>query len=253
MADGVERPRLTQAVAGRMRRIKMRAGNPSIRHRLGRRMGSAAFQKFGQHMGVRSIRTFSRRGRNRLIHLDPAEPADEDAMRIGVKDQSHRRIAGLRTPRGRYARAIARWFRDRSIRTQKSACNAPRPRSNRIEPRSCGRNASRSAPSSVSTVRRFIAQSSSGRQSAIRWFQPVLVVLSEANGRLSAWCRSAMPPRAVTAETDSADRVSTTGFIAVAREFGDGAEGAETPLRVGIGDLPVQQIDRRIGRGRGKT
>jgi hypothetical protein len=43
------------------------------------------------------------------------------------------------------------------------------------------------------------------------------------------------------------------GLIAGAREFGDGAEGAEAPLRIGIGDFPLQQIDRgsrRLGRDR---
>ena len=29
----------------------------------------------------------------------------------------------------------------------------------------------------------------------------------------------------------------------VARKFGDGAEGAEAPLRIGIGYFPLQEID----------
>src|SRR5881398_1640038 len=32
-------------------------------------------------------------------------------------------------------------------------------------------------------------------------------------------------------------------LVRVARKFGDGAEGAEAPLRVGIGYFPLQQID----------
>ena len=34
-------------------------------------------------------------------------------------------------------------------------------------------------------------------------------------------------------------------LVTVARKFGDGAEGAEAPLRVGIGYFPLQQIDAR--------
>jgi hypothetical protein len=36
-------------------------------------------------------------------------------------------------------------------------------------------------------------------------------------------------------------------FIAVAREFGDAAECAEAPLRIGVGEMPVQQVDRWRG------
>src|SRR5882672_3028638 len=46
-------------------------------------------------MGVGTLRAFARRWRDRLIDLDAAEPADEDAMRGGLEDHSHRRIAGF--------------------------------------------------------------------------------------------------------------------------------------------------------------
>ena len=32
-------------------------------------------------------------------------------------------------------------------------------------------------------------------------------------------------------------------LVRVARKFGDGAEGAEAPLRIGIGYFPLQQVD----------
>ena len=57
----------------------------------------------------------------------------------------------------------------------------------------------------------------------------------------------AMPPRAVTAETASVGLPQAHRLVGVAREFGDGAEGAEAPLRIGIGDCPLQQIDGRSG------
>ena len=179
----IERPGFAHAVAGRMRRIKMRAGDPALRNGLGGGMGSAAPQQFWQHMRVRPLRALAGRRRDRLIDLDAADPADEDAVRIGGSIMP---IAGL--PGSNTARPVS--SRNRAarlgspMRTQKSACSAPRPRSNRIDPRSSGRSASRSGPSSVNTLRRFIAQSSAGRQSATRWLQPVLVMLSNANGRL---------------------------------------------------------------------
>ena len=45
VARRIERPRFPQAIAGRMRRIDMRARYPPLRNRLGRWMGSAALQK----------------------------------------------------------------------------------------------------------------------------------------------------------------------------------------------------------------
>ncbi len=95
MVRGVERPGLAEAVPRRMRRIEMRAGNPPLRHRLGRGMGSPALQEPRQHVRVRSLRALARGRRDRLIDLDAAEPADEDAVRIGREDHCHGGIAGL--------------------------------------------------------------------------------------------------------------------------------------------------------------
>ena len=64
-------------------------------------MGSAAFQQFWQHMRVRPLRALAGWRRDRLIDLDAAEPADEDAVRIGGKDHAHRGIAMLEHRRGR--------------------------------------------------------------------------------------------------------------------------------------------------------
>ena len=95
MVRGIERSGLTQAVPRRMRRIEMRAGNETFRDRFGRGMGAAAFQEPRQHMRVRSFRALARRRRDRLIDLDAAEPADEDAVRIGREDHCHGGIAGV--------------------------------------------------------------------------------------------------------------------------------------------------------------
>ena len=46
-------------------------------------------------MRVRSLRALARGRRDRLIDLDAAEPADEDAMRMGREDHCHGGIAGL--------------------------------------------------------------------------------------------------------------------------------------------------------------
>ena len=58
-----------------------------------------------------------------------------------------------------------------------------------------------------------------------------------------------MPPRGVTAAMASADCVRSTGSSRIAREFGDGAERAQTPLCIGIGNFPLQQVDHRDSRG----
>src|SRR6266545_6634342 len=46
-------------------------------------------------MRVRSLRALARRRRDQLIDLDAAEPADENAVRIGREDHCHGGIAGL--------------------------------------------------------------------------------------------------------------------------------------------------------------
>ena len=81
MSD-LERTGLAEPVARGMRGVKMRAGNPSRRNRFGRRMGAAALQEFWQHMGMRPVRALAGGRRDRLIHLDAAEPGEEDAVRI---------------------------------------------------------------------------------------------------------------------------------------------------------------------------
>ena len=104
--------------------------------------------------------------------------------------------------------------------------------------RSSARSASRSAPSSVSTVRRLIAQSSC-RQAERDALAPAgLVMLSNANGRHARMRLE----RDAAARRDRGNGVRRlrrgARLVAVAREFGDGAERAEAPLRLGIGDFP---------------
>ena len=125
-------------------------------------------------------------------------------------------FAGSSTERPQWLRSCATklWS---SIRTHRSACSAPRPRSNRIDPRCSGCKASRSTSSAVNTVRRFIAQSPAGRQSATRWLQLDLVMHSNANGRQSFDSSMAMPPRVVTAPAPVADCVRRT-FSSRSRE-----------------------------------
>ena len=90
-------------------------------------------------------------------YLDPADPADE--TRCGfVSSQAHCRIKGSNTERPQWPRAVT--FGRRSAR--KSAA-ARRAEVEQVEPR-CSAAKLRSASSSVSTVRRFIAQAPAGRQ-----------------------------------------------------------------------------------------
>ena len=168
MARRIERPGLAHAVACRMRRIEMRAGKPAVGNRLGRRMGAAALQQFWQDMGVRPLGTLSRSRRDRLIDLDPAEPADEDAMRIGGKDHVPSRDCRARTPPGRRAGAVALPCRDRRCaRRNRHAARRGRDRTARIrDPRAAtprDRRRVRSARCGRSSRRRR-----SDRHSAIR-------------------------------------------------------------------------------------
>ena len=152
-------------------------------------------------------------------------------------------FAGSNTERPAWPRncATVSWS---SIRTHRSACSAPRPRSNRIDSRCSGFKAARSAWSSVSTVRRFIAQPPICRHSATLWLQLALVMHSNANGRQSSDSSMAMPPRVVTAAAPVADCVRRTISHGRAR-IRRSRRRCRGSIGCGFGDLRVQQIDRR--------
>ena len=126
-----------------------------------------------------------------------------------AQDDAHRR--GCRTPDVRNSARSCAAISGSAMRTQQSTCSAPRPRSNRTAWRSLLAQRVVSAPSSVSTVRPLMAHRSSGRQSATRWFQLSLVVVSKANGRMSVRSAMRMPPRSVTAASDVMPRDSAAG------------------------------------------
>jgi hypothetical protein len=63
-----------------MRRIKMNAGNRALRNRNRRWMRASAAKQLGQEMGMRAIRAFAVRRRNRLIDLGSPYAGDEHAM-----------------------------------------------------------------------------------------------------------------------------------------------------------------------------
>ena len=118
-----------------------------------------------------------------------------------------------------------------------------------------GRTASRRGPRraarphparvSVSTVRRFMAQRSAGRQSAMRWFQLSLVVVSNAISRMSGRLDAHAAARRRRRER-APSHASSTGSSGVARELRDGAEGAEAPLRLAVRHLAGEERgDRR--------
>jgi hypothetical protein len=85
----MKRPQQAERVPRRMRRIKVRARNPTGRQRLVRRVCTAMRQQFGKHMGMRPGRALAAGRRDRLVNLDATEPADKDAMRIGRQDDFH--------------------------------------------------------------------------------------------------------------------------------------------------------------------
>ena len=217
----------------------MRAGHPAARDRLGRRMGAPVREQLRQHMGVRPLRRLAAGRRDRLIDLGAAGARREHAMRAVPEDQPHRGIARLEQRAAGVRRAGPR-----SARRRRCGCsNRPdarraRDRTARAS-RSCARSAPRSGPSSVSTARRFIALSASGRQNATRWLQLCVVIVSNATGRRSGRASSRMPPRGVTTDIDCSSRRDLGRLVRIAHEFRDGAERAEAPLRIGSASWPA--------------
>ena len=109
MTCGVERFGAA-SVAHRMAGVEMPQGDSRLGDRLGGGMGPAAFQEFRQNMRVRPVRAFARRRWNRLIHLNAADPADEDPMRVCFKQQAHRGIRRIKTERPQWLRSRATVF-----------------------------------------------------------------------------------------------------------------------------------------------
>ena len=88
-----ERTLPAELVAEWMRRIKMRAGNPAVRQRLGRRVG-AVREQFWQEVCVRAIRASPAGWRDRLEHFGPRDSAREHPVRIGRQEDTHHVIFG---------------------------------------------------------------------------------------------------------------------------------------------------------------
>ena len=162
MASRIERPGARPAHRAPDARIKMRTGHPA------RRNGSVAdasvpvVSSLGSTWVCGPSGLLPDAGGYRLIDFDTAELADEHAMRIGRKRSLPSRDCRVRTRRGRHARAIALAVSRSSIRTQNCLWRRDRDRTGRMLRSLAAQGLS--APSSVSTVRRLIAQSASGRQ-----------------------------------------------------------------------------------------
>ena len=85
----------------------------------------------------------------------------------------------------------------------------------------------------------------------MRWFQLSLVVVSNAISRRSGRSSMRTPPRAVAADDRAAVACEFDRLVRIARELGDGAEGAEAPLRLGVRDLAGEKGGdrRRLAHG----
>jgi hypothetical protein len=92
VARAVERLAVPGRIPCGVRGIDMGAWNPTVRHKLRRRMGPPVMEQLRQHVGVRSLRAFSVGGRNRLKDLDPPHLAHEYPMRVHGENETHRRI-----------------------------------------------------------------------------------------------------------------------------------------------------------------
>ena len=131
------------------------------------------------------------------------------------------------------------------MRTQKSACSAPKPRSNRMASRSSSRGASmigadlRQCDALVHGA--IILRQAKrdplippGFGDAFRCEGPDSSMRFEGNAATRRHGRNGLR------RLDEPHRLAM-----VARKFGDGAEGAEAPLRLGIGYFPLQEVDGR--------
>ena len=128
-----------------------------------------------------------------------------------------------------------------------STCRAPSPRSNGTAAAiSAGAGAWRSGPSSGEHGHAHAwCIGSSGRQERDTLTPAGLRGGLEREAAASRGRSSMqMPPRIVTARNDLVGvEEARTGSSGSREKFGDGAEGAEAPLRIGVGYLPRQQID----------
>src|SRR5262249_25970909 len=64
----------------------------ALRDQLCRRMCSLVMEQVGEDVRVRSRRTLAVGARDRLMHLDPPQPAHEHTMGVRGEDHTHRRI-----------------------------------------------------------------------------------------------------------------------------------------------------------------
>ena len=220
----------------------MGAGNKAVGYLFGRGMGATVREQIGQHMGVRTFRAFAIGRGDRLIDLDPSHAADEDTRWVG--GEGSRPSPGFPAPATcvRIAGAVFATTSGSAMRTQRSACKAPMPRSNRMPLRSSSRNACVSGPSSVRTARWFMAHWSSRRHNAMRWAQLSRVVDSEANSRKSPRGSMRTPPRARHGRKRLVTARDGDRLVRVTHEFRDSTEGSETPLRFRIAHLGGQKL-----------
>ena len=172
-------------------------------------------------------------GRDRLIDLGAADPADEDAVRVRRKNDPHRRIGRIEH---RPPDALAQFRRDRRIgdADARSACSTSSPRSNRIAPRSLLPQRRVVRPDfreHLPPVHRAVllgkAQGDAVSSSRAGRCSPRRTAVSLRRRNADAAARASRP-------TGSIAEIDRGILVAVARELGDAAESAEAPLRVGI-------------------
>lgn len=90
-----ERVSAAKVVSQRMWRMDMGARNPTLRQRLGRRMGPTACEELRKDVGMGAVRASAAGRRDRLKHLGATDPTDEDAVRIDGEHDRHDAVIEL--------------------------------------------------------------------------------------------------------------------------------------------------------------
>jgi hypothetical protein len=230
------------SLAPRMRRIaiEMRAGHPALGHRFGRGWVRRLCSSLGHANGCAALPGSCPTAADRLIDLDAAERLMKTRCGLADKDHAH---AGL--PGSNMARPACSRSRACEGSRDPDAESPPAARRGRDQ-----QDGIRGLPGRGARIGADFGQACAGS-----WRNPggkaqrdplISSLFGDASEAKARWCVDGLhglAAAAVTARNGSTDW-QPHRLVVVAREFGDGAEGAEAPMRFGIGYFPLQQIDR---------
>src|ERR1700747_156014 len=198
-------------------------------------------------MGMRPARTLAARRRYRLKHLGSADPAEEDAMRIGCQSDAHGVVAGCEDGFAEAAAQRRGKFRisaaDANVDLQGAEPEIEQDAIPIFIAQRVGigadlcqlRTAVHGADRAREAQRQTMAPGLGGRR--LRGDEAQLGVPHDAQAAASRY------------HADAVIALSERyGLSAIAREFGDSAECAEADARLNVGELVRQNGDESTSR-----